>query len=178
MHSLRTPCPQSSAEVLLASPFHRGAHWVHVAAERRRAVGRSSEQVRAALGWSPCAHPIRRGQLGYIKTEIKKKAFVLMHARVAPLFWERVGGCHPRGKQRLGEEALGAPMVFWVPQPSVLLGKGSRCAAWGHFTKRHSETLFCQHAGVQSCYQPQKMGEPRTRGTDLGMAQVEPINLM
>ena len=116
--------------------------------------------------------------VGLIKTEIKKKAFVLMHARVAPLFWERVGGCHPRGKQRLGEEALGAPMVFWVPQPSVLLGKGSRRAAWGHFTKRHSETLFCQHAGVQSCYQPQKMGEPRTRGTDLGMAQVEPINLM
>lgn len=81
--------------------------------------------------------------VGLIKTEIKKKAFVLTHARVALLFWEHVGGCHPQGKLRLGEEALGALMVFWVPQPSVLLGKASRHALWGHFTKRHSETSFC-----------------------------------
>lgn len=87
--------------------------------------------------------------VGLIKTEIKKKAFVLMHARVAPLFWERVGGCHPQGKQRLGEEALGAPMVFWVPQPSVLLGKGSRRAAWGHFI-RGTVKLHSAHMLVSS----------------------------
>lgn len=46
-----------------------------------------------------------------------------MHARVLRLFGECVGGCHPQGKHRLGEEALGALMVFWVPRPSVLLGK-------------------------------------------------------
>ena len=95
-----------------------------------------------------------------------------MHARVLLLFWERVGGCRPRGKHRLGEEALGALMVLWVPRPSVLLGKGSRHAVWGHCTKRHSEMLFCLHVGVQSYHQHQKMGDPRTRGTDLGVGQV------
>lgn len=73
--------------------------------------------------------------VGLIKTEIKKKVFVPMHARVKLLFWEHVGGCHPKGKHRFGEEALGALRVFWVPQPSVLLGKGSRHAVWGHSTK-------------------------------------------
>lgn len=36
-----------------------------------------------------------------------------MHARVLLLFWEHVGGCHPRGKHRL-QEALETLMVFWV----------------------------------------------------------------
>lgn len=34
-----------------------------------------------------------------------------MYTRVLLLFWEHVGGCHPREKHRL-EEALGALMVF------------------------------------------------------------------
>lgn len=54
---------------------------------------------------------------------MKKKAFVLMHARVLLLFWERVGGCHPQEKHRHGEEALGTLMVFWVPRSSVFLEK-------------------------------------------------------
>lgn len=91
-----------------------------------------------------------------IENEIKKNAFVLMHARVLLLFWERVGGCHPRGKHRLGAEALGALMVFWVPRPSVFLGKGSRHAVWGHLTKRHGEMWCYLHAGAQSCHQHQR----------------------
>lgn len=87
-----------------------------------------------------------------------------MHARVLLLFWECVGECHPQGKHRLGEEAIGALMVFWVPRPSVLLKKGSRHAVWGHFIKRHGEMWFCLHASVQSCHQHRKMGKPRTRG--------------
>lgn len=62
---------------------------------------------------------------GAYQNEIKKKAFVLIRARVLLWFWEHVGGCHPHGEHRL-EEALGALMLFWVPQPSVLLGRGYR----------------------------------------------------
>lgn len=87
-----------------------------------------------------------------------------MHTRVLLLFWECVGECHPQGKHRLGEEAIGALMVFWVPRPSVLLKKGSRHAVWGHFIKRHSEMWVCLHASVQSCHQHQKMSKPRMRG--------------
>lgn len=58
-------------------------------------------------------------------------------------------------------------MVFWVPRPSVLLGKDSIQAEQGHFTKRHSEMLSCLHAGIQSCHQHQKMGKPKMRGTHL-----------
>lgn len=36
---------------------------------------------------------------GVYQNEIKKKAFVLMCARVLLSFWERVGGCRPHGEQ-------------------------------------------------------------------------------
>lgn len=63
-------------------------------------------------------------------------------------------------------------MVFWVPRPSVLLGEDYRHAVWGHFTKRHSEIRFYLHAGVQFCHQHQKLGDPRTMGTDFGVGQL------
>lgn len=82
-----------------------------------------------------------------------------MHARVLLLFWERVGGCHPRGKHRL-EEALRALMVFWVPRPSVLLLKGFNMLC-GDISPRGTVKCFCLHASVRSSAVP---GKPRMRG--------------
>lgn len=82
---------------------------------------------------------------GAYQNEIKKKAFVLIRARVLLLFWEHVGGCHPHGEHRL-EEALGALMLFWVPQPSVLLGRGYR--HYGESSPRGTANHFCLYAGT------------------------------
>lgn len=102
---------------------------------------------------------------------MKKKAFVPMHARVLLLFWERVGGCHPQGKHRLGEEALGALMVFWVPRPSVLLGKAPDMLCGDVSPKGTVKHGSAYMLWIQSCHQHQKTGEPSMRGTDFGVRQ-------
>lgn len=91
-----------------------------------------------------------------------------MHARVLLLFWERVGGCHPRGKHRL-EEALGALMVFWVPRPSVLSVKGFDMLC-GDISPRGTVKCFCLQAGAWSSAVP-KHKQPKVRGTDLRMGK-------